>query len=110
MKHKVDIDGGTPTPRRYRKAPNSTFVKVPLWWIEQVARSTRSPQVFVAIWLLHLSWKAGSLTFPLPNGRLAEYGVDRQAKRRALTNLEEAGLVTVDRRDRKTLIVTLVCL
>jgi hypothetical protein len=86
------------------------FVKVPLWWLEQVAKATRSPQVFVAVWLLHLSWKKGGLSFPLPNGRLALRGFDRQAKRRALANLERAGLITVERRNGKTPVVTLVCL
>ena len=41
------------------------FVKVPLWWIEQATRATKSPQAFVCVWLLHLAWKAGNMTFPL---------------------------------------------
>ena len=64
---------------------NDTFVKVPLWWIEQA-------------------------TFPLPNGRLTKQGADRRAKRRALANLEAAGLITVERKDGKTPVVTLLCL
>jgi hypothetical protein len=86
------------------------FVKVPLWWIEQATRATRSPQALVCIWLLHLAWQAKSMTFPLPNDRLAKRGADRQVKRRALANLEKAGLITVDRRSGKTPKVTLVCL
>jgi hypothetical protein len=91
-------------PRQRREV----FVKVPLWWAEQAMQATRSPQAFVAIWLLYLSWKAKSLTFPLPNGRLAERGFDRQVKRRALANLEKAGLITVERPGRKAPIVSLV--
>ena len=87
-----------------------TFVKVPLWWIEQATRATKSPQAFVCVWLLHLAWKAGSTTFPLPNGRLTKQGADRRAKRRALANLEAAGLITVEREDGKTPVVTLLCL
>ena len=86
------------------------FVKVPLWWIEQATRATRSPQAFVCVWLLHLAWKAGNMTFPLPNGRLTKQGADRRAKRRALANLEAAGLITVEREDGKTPVVTLLCL
>jgi DNA-binding transcriptional ArsR family regulator len=44
----------------------------------------------------------------LPNARLAAQGVDRQAKRRALTTLEKAGLITVERRGRKPPRITLV--
>ena len=86
------------------------FVKVPLWWIAQATRATKSPQAFVCVWLLHLAWKAGSMTFPLPNGRLTKQGADRRAKRRALANLEAAGLITVEREDGKTPVVTLLCL
>ena len=50
------------------------FVKVPLWWIEQATRATKSPQAFVCVWLLHLAWKAGSMTFPLPNGQVDKAG------------------------------------
>lgn len=98
-------------PRRRGKARKAeTFVKVPLWWFEQVTRATRSPQTFVCVWLLHLAWKVKSLTFPVPNGQLGKHGADRQAKRRALASLEAAGLITVNRRDRKNPIVTLVLL
>jgi hypothetical protein len=92
------------------KSNKDTFVKVPLWWIEQATRATRTPQAMVCIWLLHLSWQAKSMTFPLPNDRLAKRGVDKRAKRRALANLEKAGLITVLRRNRKPPIVSLVAL
>jgi hypothetical protein len=97
-------------PQRRSKARKETFVKVPLWWFAQVTRATRSLQTFVCVWLLHLAWKAKSLTFPVPNGQLGKHGADRQAKRRALASLEAAGLITVNRRDRKNPIVTLVVL
>jgi hypothetical protein len=107
----LQCGAGKPSaPRRRGKARKETFVKVPLWWFEQVTRATRSPQAFVAIWLLHLAWKAGSATFPLPNGKLTEHGAERRTKRRALANLEAAGLITVDRRHGKTPIVTLTVL
>jgi hypothetical protein len=86
------------------------FVKVPLWWIEQATQATRSPQALVCIWLLHLAWQAKSASFPLPNDRLARRGADRQAKRRALANLEKAGLISVERQPRKAPIVTLLYL
>jgi hypothetical protein len=95
---------------RSSKQRKDVFVKVPLWWIEQATQATRSPQAFVCIWLLHLAWQEKSMTFPLPNDRLAKRGADRQVKRRALANLERAGLITVKRRDGKTPVVTLVVL
>jgi hypothetical protein len=41
------------------------FVQVPLRWAEQMTKATETPRAFVGIWLLHLAWKAGKLTFPL---------------------------------------------
>jgi DNA-binding transcriptional ArsR family regulator len=98
--------------RRTRR--KKMFVMVPLEWLEATTRATQTPQAFLSIWLLHLAWKAGSRTgntgrtFPLPNGQLTEYGVDRRAKRRALANLEKAGLIAVERRGRKTPIITIL--
>ena len=104
-KRMAELEAAAPAKRKNKK---DAFVKVPLWWIEQVTRATKSPQVFAAIWLLHLSWQAKSTTFTLPNARLAAQGVDRQAKRRALATLEKAGLITVERRGRKPPRITLV--
>ena len=96
--------------RRRGKVRKDTFVKVPLWWIERATRATRTPQAFVCVWLLYLSWRARSKAFPLPNGKLDARGVDRRMKRRALSALEAAGLITVKRRHGKTPVVTLVLL
>ena len=86
------------------------YVKVPLWWAEAAAKATRMPGMLVLVELLHRSWKAKSLTFPLPNGRLAKHGVSRETKRKKLRDLEAAGLITVERHHGKTPRVTLVVL
>ena len=74
------------------KAKKDTFVQVPLWWAEQAAQATRTPQALVWLWLLHLSWKEHSRTFRLPSERLAVRGVSRFVKSRALRSLEAAKL------------------
>jgi hypothetical protein len=84
------------------------YVKVPLWWLEHVTKASRSPRLMFLVWLLRLSWEARSNTFPVPNGRLKARGVDRRVKRRALADLETAGVITVLRRHGKTPLVTLV--
>jgi hypothetical protein len=100
-----ELEAAAPVKRRNRK---DAFVQVPLGWFEAAARATRSPQALVSVWLLHLAWRAKSPTFRVPNGQLEQHGVSRYAKYRALARLERAGLITVDRRVRKTLVVTLV--
>jgi hypothetical protein len=85
------------------------FVQVPLWWAEAAAKAvTGGAAALVLIYLLHASWKAGSTTFPLPNGYLKQHGVSRWVKYRVLRELVKAGLITIERRRRKTLLVTLV--
>jgi hypothetical protein len=81
---------------------------VPLWWAEQMTKATETPQAFVGIWLLHLAWKAGKLTFPIPNGKLEAHGVSRKVKWAALNKFEVAGLIKVDRRRGKSPLVTLL--
>ena len=63
------------------------------------------PQVWV--WLVYRAWQDKSSTIVVPNAALAKYGVSREVKRRALAELETAGLITVARRHGKTPIVTI---
>jgi DNA-binding HxlR family transcriptional regulator len=81
---------------------------VPLWWAEQAAQATRTPQAMVWIWLLHLAWAARSKTFRVPNERLRIRGVSPDTKNRALRNLEKAGLIRVTREAGKSPTVTLL--
>jgi hypothetical protein len=85
------------------------FVQVPLWWAEAVAKvATGGATMLVSVYLLHMAWKAKSTTFPLPNGYLDRCGVSRKIKYRVLRELEAAGLIVVERRHRKSPLVTLV--
>src|SRR5262249_36902637 len=93
-------------PIKRKKA--EPFVKVPLWWIGRATKATNTGKALVCVELLYAAWKAKRSTFPLPNGRLAKLGLNRETKRRALYDLERAGLITVERPPRKTPIVTLV--
>ena len=95
------------SPEKLKKK-RERFVRVPIWWAEQACNATRTPKALVCIWLLYLSWKTGSKTFALPNGELRKMGISRQTKRRALTALERAGLLKVERLTRKSVVVTLL--
>jgi hypothetical protein len=106
VKRRRELDAAAPVKRK-KVEP---FVNVPLWWFAQVARATNTRKALVAVELLYASFKAKSSTFQLPNGRLRKLGVSRETKRRALYELEQAGLITVDRPIRKTPLVTLVLL
>jgi hypothetical protein len=103
-RRRAELEAAAPIKRK-KAAP---FVKVPLWWIAQATKATNTGRALVCIELLYASWKAKRPTFPLPNGRLAKLGVKREIKRRALRDLERAGLITIERPPRKTPIITLV--
>ena len=92
------------------KQASDRFIMVPLWWAERVANigGASAKTMFVCIWLFHLKWKNHSNTFSIPNGQLAARGISRKAKYHALRQLEAAGLIVIERRDRKTIRVTLV--
>ena len=93
--------------RREKKEP---FAKVPLWWAAEAAKATRTPKALVWVELLHVAWKAKSLTFPFPCGKLERKGVSRETRRRALRELEAVGLIRVGWRHGKTPLVTIAVL
>jgi hypothetical protein len=102
-----ELAAAAPVKRKKKVEP---FVRVPLWWIRAAAQHSRSPTTLVLVELLYRSWKARSMTFLLPNVRLAKWGASRKIKRRVLRDLERGGLVTVEWRSGKSPIVTLTLL
>jgi hypothetical protein len=66
------------------------------------------PKAVVYIWLVHQARKTGKNTVAVPNGALIKYGVSRIIKYRALRQYENAGLITVEWRPRKTPLATLL--
>jgi hypothetical protein len=105
----IEADFQRAVASRHKRKKVEPFVVVPLWWIAQAARLTRSPTTLVLIELLYAAWKARSSTFTLPNGRLKRLGVSRKIKSRVLCKLEtgKGRLIIVKRRIRKTPMVTL---
>jgi len=55
--------------------------------------------------VLHLHWKHHGEPFKLANGMLDYDGVSRYSKWRALNELERRGLISVERRQRKSPII-----
>ena len=94
----------TVVPQRIKKRGRQ-FVKVPLALVDLLARQSRDKTFAVLCHLLHLDWKRGGGPIKLPSGFLEMTGVGRSAKSRALDKLESLGIVTVERRDRKSPIV-----
>jgi hypothetical protein len=84
------------------------FAKVKLKPAAQAFKALNCQKAMVWVWLVHRSWKRQSPTVSVPNEALRAYGVSREVKRRALKDLEAAGLIEVDYRPYKNPVVTLL--
>jgi hypothetical protein len=84
------------------KVTKGRFVRLPGEWAHRLCQAKHLGTYKVAVYLLHLNWKSRGRPIRLPNAALAQMGVGRDAKWRALLELETLGLVEVSRRDRKS--------
>src|SRR6516162_241221 len=93
--------------RKVRKA-DGAFAVIPLKNAALAAKAMKAPALLVYVDMMYRAWKAKGRPFNMPNGWLKRYGVDRKIKSRTLRNLEKGGLISIDRRNRKTPRITLV--
>jgi hypothetical protein len=96
----------SPVPVKRRKV--DPFTIITLSWAARAAKATRTPKALVWIRLQHLAWRQKTQTICLPNKWLEDQGVSRFIKNRALDELEAGGLITVERRSRKSPRITLL--
>jgi hypothetical protein len=89
-----------------RKIRHEHFVKVPWAWVERLAQAHCVVTYRVALHLLYRHWKAHGHPISLANGVLQMEGVARTTKWRGLRELEQLGLITIERRPRKSPLVT----
>jgi hypothetical protein len=101
----VETLPSTTAPRR--AGGRAAFAQVPLKVAADVAKVTRSQQLFIWIWLLHRAWRLKSKTFPVSDEALKQYGISKQTKLHALRTLEAAKLIVVEW-GSKSPVVTLV--
>ena len=80
---------------------------IPLEWLCQAASLPgRSLHVGVALW--YLAGLTRSRTVPLSNNLGYRFGLDRNSKYRGLDWLEQAGLITVERKLGRAPVVTIL--
>ena len=66
---------------------------------------TTAAQMFVWVWIVHQMKKRNSKSIAVSKGALAPYGISKRTKKEALTRLEQAGLILVERRPGKAPVV-----
>ena len=106
LRASVDLVGNQrkmTAPKARRERPEGQFIRVPF---KAVAHFT--PRNRVLLRLLYLAWFNRSQMIVLANKELAEWGVSRYQKYRALQELEEAGCIAVEHRQRRSPRVTLL--
>jgi hypothetical protein len=99
--------GRAVVPEKIRKR-REHFVKVPWTWIERLVGARYIATYRVAHHVLYRHWKGRGEPFTLANGMLEMEGVERRAKWRALLELERLGLITIERRPRKSPRITVL--
>jgi hypothetical protein len=82
------------------------WIKVPLWWATELEAARYASTFKIAHRLLHRHWKNGGRRITLTNTALP--GITRFQKWRALDELERLKLVEIERRRRKSPLVTLL--
>jgi hypothetical protein len=87
-----------PAPRLKK---NRGFVMVPTSWVRGLAQA-QACTYRLALHVLYLDWKHDGHQFRLTNEGLGAANVSRWGKYAALRELEGLGLVTVDRRFKKS--------
>jgi hypothetical protein len=92
--------------KRPRRQP---FVMVPLAWVEQLSTAKHRASWPVALELLRRNLKGSGQPIPLPNGQLeAKFRINRTQKWEALRELKQLGLIRIERRPRKSPMVTVL--
>ena len=88
-------------------APSELHGPLPLYWLQSAARLPgKALHAGIALWFA--AERSGSSSIALGNIAGSSFGLDRNAKYRALGWLEGAGLITVERKPGRAPIVTLV--
>ena len=98
---------GPPRPGAASAAPHFIKGPVPLRWLLRAA-ALPGKALHIATGLWYMKGLCRSATFPFKRKTAAEFGVSPDATYDALTNLEAAGLVRVDRHRGRSPVVTIL--
>ena len=91
-----------------RRRPGREFTIIPRSWSDQLKAARYISTFKIAHHLLYQNWKTGGRPIALTNVALAGAGVSRRSKWHALNELERLKLIKVERRPRKSPLITLL--
>jgi hypothetical protein len=91
------------------KTKSDRFAIVNLKEMAAACAATNTHKAFVLVWLRHRARLTNKPSVAVTNTAMAEYGIHRHVKTRALRQYEAAGLIAVKRKGSgKTPVVTLL--
>lgn len=93
---------------RIAKRRQQQFIQLPLSWVDRLKTAHRAATLKIAHHLLFQCWKSNSWTISLSNIASAAAGVSRREKWRALAELEQLGLIRVERRPRRSPVIEIL--
>ena len=91
------------TPEKVRKR-REHFVRMPWTWVERLTDAPGKTWL-MAHCLLYRHWRSNGDPIKLANGMLKIDGISRRTKWRALGDLESRGLISIERRQRRSPII-----
>jgi hypothetical protein len=94
-------------PRKIKQR-HEHFIQVPGIWKERLTKVKYISTYRVALHILMRDFETRGKPFTLSNGALALENVPRWEKARALSELEAAGLIMIERRNRKSPQITVL--
>ena len=94
-------------PRKIQKR-RQQFVMVPWTWVQRLVKARHIATYRVALHVLYRHWKGGGVSFTLSKTAMADEGVSRWRKWEALAELEQLGLISLERRKRHSPRITVI--
>jgi hypothetical protein len=104
---RAELKAAAPVKHKKHKKTEH-FVIAPLQQAVKACAAVNCPKAMVWLWLKYRERMTGQKIIAVPNGALAKCGVGRNAKNRALEQLEMAGVIALELHPRKTPIATLL--
>ena len=100
----------TPKVKKPHTRRRSRFIGCPVSWLKRVLPTVRSAeQLAIALYIYRLTIVRRSKTITVSNAELQlEFGIDRRVKYRALSCLKRTGLIQVEDKTGRAIIVTLL--
>jgi hypothetical protein len=99
----IEVEDINPPPKR----PKTVFVKFPNHW-RKLLQGAPGATYYLAIELLFLKFRHRGLPTILSNRVLNSHGVRRGTKWRIMTDLEARGVISIERRRRKSPRITVL--